>query len=90
MVSKVHTVPSADHLMHLDNPDGLACCIINDIFDAKLPIRRNVFTDAHIEAEKAKKVAEENSDPKEEDKEEKDKEKEKGSGDIKWGRLSCF
>ena len=54
MISKYHTIPSADHLMHLDNPDALASCIINDIFDAKLPLNRNIFTDAHIAAEAAR------------------------------------
>ena len=51
-ISKVYKVPSSDHSMHLDNPDALASAIVNDIFDAKLPLNRNIFTDAHIEANK--------------------------------------
>ena len=35
--------------MHMDNPDALACAIINDIYDAKLPILRNIYSDEHKE-----------------------------------------
>lgn len=70
--------------MHLDNPDALACQIINDIFDAQLPLRRNIFSDAHIEAAKKMEGAEENSDPKEEDNDAK-----QGSGDTDLGSLTC-
>ena len=59
MVSKVHIIPSSDHNMHIDNPDALACQIINDIYDAKLPILRNIYSDEH----KAKLLQDNNSDP---------------------------
>ena len=39
--SKVHTLPTSDHNLHMDNPAGLSTCLINDVYGLDLPVPEN-------------------------------------------------
>jgi pimeloyl-ACP methyl ester carboxylesterase len=39
--SRIHFVPTSDHAMHMENPEGLANTLINDVYDLGLSIKPN-------------------------------------------------
>ena len=41
LISKLHIIPTSDHQLHFDNPQGLANAMINDVYNLNLPVPRN-------------------------------------------------